>query len=139
MSKYKLIETKITDLKTLREVLEKLAPEFDVEPTFHQEPVHLHGFTGDIRPELAHVVIDRRFLSGMANDVGWFQEDDGTIVAIVSAYDSKVVKTRNLVESVAWDCMVAQTLEQARREGYTILETVRNVNGRVTDVVLDYA
>ncbi len=48
-------------------------------------------------------------------------------------------RCRQIVDAVAWDVNVEQTLSAAREEGYTVLSMERNAAGRVVDVVLDYA
>jgi hypothetical protein len=53
---------------------------------------HLHGYKGDAREELAHVVVPRAVVNqhlggGCSNDVGFARQADGTYSAIVSDYD----------------------------------------------------
>lgn len=53
----------------------------------HAEPQTLYGFQGDARPQKAHVIIRRKHISGLANDVGFAFKADGTCEAMISDYD----------------------------------------------------
>ncbi|NIV29321.1 MAG: hypothetical protein GWN58_07380, partial [Anaerolineae bacterium] len=75
----------------------------------------------------------------LSNDIGWLRNPDGTWSAIVSEFDMRQKRCRQIVDAVAWDVNVEQTLSAAREEGYTVLSMERNAAGRVVDVVLDYA
>jgi hypothetical protein len=139
MSKYKLIETDIASKEALIAVLAELCEQMNFKIHYHAEPVNLRGFEGDIRPEQANIVIDRRYLGNLSNDIGWLQNPDGTWTAIVSEFDMRQHRCRQIVDAVAWDVNVHQTLDAAKEQGYTVLSMERNAAGRVTDVVLDYA
>ena len=49
--------------------------------------LHLFGYAGDRRPEIAELVIRRRHVGGASNDLGFRRGEDGTYVPIVSDYD----------------------------------------------------
>ena len=46
------------------------------------------GYAGDIRPEMAQIILPRLSLSGASNDIG-FAYEDGSWTAIVSEYDRR--------------------------------------------------
>lgn len=48
---------------------------------------NLIGHKGDIRKEVAHVIIRRQIVGSMSNDVGFVKNPDGTFSAIISEYD----------------------------------------------------
>lgn len=48
---------------------------------------NLIGYKGDIRKEVAHVIIRRQNMGSMSNDVGFVKNPDGTYSAIISEYD----------------------------------------------------
>lgn len=63
----------------------------DIE--YHAVATNLYGYHGDKRKDVANIIIRRgavnRVLSGGAsNDIGFKVNGDGTIGAIISAYDS---------------------------------------------------
>lgn len=53
----------------------------------HETAQHLYGYRGDRRPQKAHVILPRKYVGSSSNDIGFFQEEDGTYTAIISAYD----------------------------------------------------
>jgi len=48
---------------------------------------NLIGYKGDIRKEVAHVIIRRQVVGSMSNDIGFIKNPDGTYSAIISKYD----------------------------------------------------
>lgn len=53
----------------------------------HQQAVQLEGYRGDKRQDTAEIVIPRRYVGGIANDIGFKLQEDGTYGAIISDYD----------------------------------------------------
>ncbi|MFI0404787.1 DUF1257 domain-containing protein [Actinomadura sp. 3N508] len=53
----------------------------------HDEPEPLYGYQGDARPERAEVVVRRRHIGSLSNDLGFRRRPDGTFEAIISGYD----------------------------------------------------
>jgi hypothetical protein len=84
MSKYAELKTVFTDGEHLVAALQELG----YQPTRHEVPIHLIGYHGDKRPEVAHVVIPRAQIGSASNDVG-FVRKDGVYQAIISDYDSR--------------------------------------------------
>lgn len=58
------------------------------------EALALHGYDGDRRPELADVVVRRRFLHSASNDLGFGKTADG-YVPVVSEWDSGYLSRRH--------------------------------------------
>lgn len=85
MSHFNKITTQMTDLKALVRALGRLGCEH-IE--VHNQSQSLYGFHGDARPQTAHVIIRRNYISASANDVGFEKQKDGTIIAHISDYDS---------------------------------------------------
>jgi hypothetical protein len=83
MSKFEGTATNMTEAEHLCAALEAVG----YSPTQHETPVHLYGFTGDKRPEVAHIVVPRNQIGGVSNDIGFFKEADGTYRAIISKFD----------------------------------------------------
>lgn len=53
----------------------------------HDKAVHLLGYGGDRRAQTAHVVIRRKHVGDMSNDLGFERMPDGTYRLHVSDYD----------------------------------------------------
>lgn len=113
MSAYSTTQTQFTDPDLLIEALRELG----YTPTICLDnPQHLTGYTGDTRPETAHIIIPRHQVGGASNDVGYIRGTDGTFRAIVSAYDSRThfapAKQQKL-SGVYADCKVKREAKRA--------------------------
>jgi len=53
----------------------------------HEEAQHLRGFMGDKRKQTAEVVIRKKHVGRMSNDIGFKRRENNTYEAIISAYD----------------------------------------------------
>jgi hypothetical protein len=85
MSHYTQVATSLRDQAALVAALKEMG--LDVES--HSVPQHLLGYQGDIRPEIAEVIVRRKFVGRASNDIGFVRGKDGTFRAIVSEYDRK--------------------------------------------------
>jgi 3-deoxy-D-arabino-heptulosonate 7-phosphate (DAHP) synthase len=54
----------------------------------HDTAVPLEGYHGDKRKDTAEIVIPRRAIGAMSNDIGFKRGEDGNYKAIISAFDS---------------------------------------------------
>lgn len=85
MSAYLTLLTPMTDRECLLAALAEIGfGSSKVE--VHETPVHLVGFRGDRRRQVAHVVIRREQLGSASNDVGFLASPTG-YQAFVSGYD----------------------------------------------------
>lgn len=85
MSAYTEQVTQITDADLLIDCLKESGIK---EVQKHDTAIQLHGVGGDKRKETAEIVIDRKFVGGAANDIGFKKQPDGTFKAIISQYDT---------------------------------------------------
>ncbi len=85
MSAYTEQQTQITDADILTECLKAKGVK---EVINHDTAVQLEGYHGDKRKDTAEIVIPRRAIGGMSNDVGFKKQTDGTYKAVISQYDS---------------------------------------------------
>jgi hypothetical protein len=60
-----------------------------VEVEVHDQPQHLLGYEGDVRPEQAEVIIRRQHVGPLANDIGFRKTESGSYEALVSEYDQR--------------------------------------------------
>ena len=103
---------------------EKAAAAVKAAVQIHGKPQHLTGYTGDVRKQVAHIVVPQATVNqylggGASNDVGFLRREDGTYEAIVSAYDEGSWWTQAAPRF--WQ--VAQTWEAeraARLKGYYV-------------------
>ena len=89
MSAYKKIECNIVDKETLLEALKSLG----FNPDVCNEPQNLKGYKGDVRKEVAHVIIPKdqiNFFTGASNDIGFlWNSKTEKYDFICSDYDKK--------------------------------------------------
>jgi hypothetical protein len=85
MSHFTTLRTQITDAKALAAALADLGFK-DVE--VHAAAQHLYGYQGDLRPQTAEVIVRRKHLGWLSNDLGFKRNAAGTFDAVISDYDS---------------------------------------------------
>ncbi|MDI7266602.1 MAG: DUF1257 domain-containing protein, partial [Myxococcota bacterium] len=59
------------------------------EVEVHGQPQHLFGYEGDVRPERAEVIVRRKHVGPLANDIGFRRTGGGSYEAVVSEYDQE--------------------------------------------------
>jgi hypothetical protein len=118
MSHYTTVKTKLVDQAALIAALQHEFAEIEV----HDQPQALIGYQGDVRPQRAHVIVRRTFISGVSNDIGFVRQEDGTYQAIISEFDERngygTAWLQRLTQRYSYHCAVSQ-LEQ---QGYTLAE-----------------
>lgn len=90
----------------------------------------LRGYQGDLRPEVAHIIVPRKYIHSGANDLGFTRTQNGTYKAIISEYD------RRMGLNEAWLGKVSQQyaflkLQQAARAKGTRLTTTHLKDGTI--------
>lgn len=85
MSHFSRIHTQIVDQDALVSALTDLG----YSPTVQDVPVPLEGYRGDVREQRAHVVVPRKQVGWLSNDLGFERTDDGTYRAWISDYDAR--------------------------------------------------
>lgn len=86
MSHFTTVRTRIVDAGALVAALADLGFEH-VE--VHETAQRLHGFLGDARPQTAEVIIRRKRIGWLSNDIGFKRSTEGTFEAIISEFDSR--------------------------------------------------
>jgi len=127
MSQYATIRTRIVDRDALVAALHEAGFEH-VE--VYETPQHLHGYVGDRRRRKTQVIIPRRCIGRLSNDVGFLKQRDGTYQAIISGYDRARFSDQwlnKLTQSYA----VAVAKSRLSAEGFTLLEETRDEAGAV--------
>jgi Protein of unknown function (DUF1257) len=86
MSHFTKLRTRITDADGLMKALADVGFK-NVEA--HETARQLYGYQGDVRPQTAEVIVRRKHISRMSNDIGFKRQADGTFEAIISQYDRR--------------------------------------------------
>ncbi len=136
MSHFTTIRTQIRDRDALVKALTDLG--FDQVEVYAQ-PQHLYGFEGDLRPQVAEVIIRRHYISGASNDIGFQRQDDGHFEAMISDYDRHRFN-RDWLNTLTQRYGYHQLLQTAAEQGFALEEqevladgTIRLVVGRWND------
>lgn len=116
MSAYKKIECEIVDKECLLEALELL----QFTPEIFAEPQSLTGYRGDVRKEVAHIIISRdqvNKFTGASNDIGFlWNSKENKYDFIVSEYDKSKLMDQRIIQAY-----VKVVLEKAlKKNGFKI-------------------
>jgi len=130
MSHYTETEVEVNDLDCFLDALVEASPnrEFTREMIeVSDEPQNLIGFQGDTRKQKANIIIRRKNIGSLSNDVG-FMLKDGKAVAFVSDYDSR---TYSESWSKSWKQSYAKNVatKAAKKAGYRVKQT--KVDGKI--------
>ena len=104
---------------------------FEGKVEVHKEAQPLYGYQGDVRSQMAHIIIRREHVGPAANDLGFERQPDGKYRVWVSDYDVKYNKYDD-----AWMGRLKQAygVEKARTEakkkGYRVSEQKQG-DGRI--------
>ncbi len=130
MSHFSNIRTRIVDRDALVSALEDLG----YSPTVYDVPVPLEGYRGDARDQRAHVVVPRRQVGRLSNDLGFERDDDGTFRAWISDYDSRKHNAKwmnQLTQKYAYRA----TVSSLERQRFDVVEQQQAKDGTVRLVV----
>jgi hypothetical protein len=84
MSHFTTMKTQLTSADAIQVALADVGyPESEA----HEEPQPLYGYQGDQRADRANVIVRRIHVGHASNDIGFLRQDDGTFLAVISAYD----------------------------------------------------
>jgi hypothetical protein len=131
MSHFTTIKTQIKDTGALVKALADVGFK-TVE--VHAEAQHLYGYQGDIRPQTAEVIVRRRYIGGLSNDMGFKQQVDGTFEAMISDYDQTRYSQawlNRLTQRYAYHALIAT----APTQGFTVEEEEVLADGTIRVVV----
>lgn len=138
MSAYVNVKTNITDLTCLIEALK----EFGWEPVIHEEAAPLTGYTGDVRKQKAHVIVPRKQIGRVSNDLGFLRNGDGSYSMVISQYDQVHIPTSKGLKdlqafqgAVTQKYAVSKAMANAKKLGLSIQSQETTASGEVKIVV----
>lgn len=67
------------------------------KPEMHKNAVSLYGYQGDKRSQKAHIVIPRKQVGSLSNDVGFERKSDGGFTLHASEYDRAWVNGKKIM------------------------------------------
>ena len=131
MSKYLVYdEIRFTDRRLLLAALADLGYA-EVE---EGEDLPLYGYRGDRRPETAHLVVRRRFVGRLSNDLGFVRTPQG-YVPIVSEYDQRVLHGGQFLPKLR-TAYAERVVDEVRRRLHGTAQ--RTVEGGVVKIRVRY-
>lgn len=87
MSHFTRLNTKISDTPSLLKALADLGfPHVES----HAVQENLYGYQNDKRAQKAEVIVRKKFIGDLSNDIGFSKDSNGHFVAIISEYDRGV-------------------------------------------------
>lgn len=84
MSHFTTVKTRLHDTQALVQALADLGFK---RVEVHDTPQHLFGYLGDQRQQTAEIIVRRRYVGWMSNDIGFKRGADGNFAAIISGFD----------------------------------------------------
>lgn len=137
MSKYLKVVTDIKDPTLLEQALAEVGEQLGFEFQRYATPQPLVGYQGDQRANRAEFIIRKRFVGRSSNDMGWAIQADGTYALIISEFDKRQSRAREIVNAVADGHATVRAESLARAKGYTTQRRV-NAQGQVQVVLNHY-
>lgn len=84
----------------------------------HQTPKQLMGYRGDIRNEVANIIIPKVNVGSMSNDIGFVKDESGKYRAIISEFDKRKYSQQwlnKLKQNYAFHCVKRQCERSGKR------------------------
>lgn len=130
MSKYKQIETQITEHDHITAALDEMGIPYEVG-----ENLALYGYEGRKRKETANVVVRKAYVGDSANDLGWcYDEETSTYRCVISEFDNTgrdddYSRATPIMEGVAQRAALLKLQELAFANGFAldVIEDSQNV------------
>ncbi len=122
MSHYATVQTELKSEDALVAALEALQTNWKGNiQVFTTTTMPLFDYVGKMRKDRANIIVPRKFVGGLSNDIGFLRQVDGTYSAIISDYDRNSMHYDD-----AWLAKLKQqyalqvVLKQQKARGYTV-------------------
>lgn len=129
MSRYATVKTEFKDDRALVDALVETGKWAIEQIEIHHEPQNLLGYRGDQRKEKANIIIRRKNIGRVSNDIGFLKEKDGNYKAIISEYDAHVKYGSQWVNQLKGNYAFHKLRRDQESRGRTVSRT-RCPNGR---------
>jgi hypothetical protein len=127
MSHFTTVRTKIVSTEALLQALAEMGyRKVDV----HEDPQPLHGFQGDERSQRAHVIIRRKQIGRLSNDIGFERQGDGSYRAWISEWDRQRYDER-WIEDLHRRYARHATQEALTAQGFKVADEVTDDDGTI--------
>ncbi|HZM81470.1 MAG TPA: DUF1257 domain-containing protein [Candidatus Limnocylindrales bacterium] len=96
----------------------------------HAQAQALVGYQGDRRAQMAEIIVRRKHIGRLSNDIGFARRGDGTFEAIISDFDRRKYG-RPWLDRLAHAYGRRATLRFAAEHGYSVEEQVERGQTRI--------
>lgn len=128
MSEFVLADSEYKDADCIKESLKELGYEHED----HQEPQTLFGYRGDERTQKANIIIRKKHVGTLSNDIGFLRKEDGTYQLIISEFDIGQAKTKQkLTVEMKQIYSKHVSLKTLKKMGCTLTSTKKLENGQI--------
>ena len=129
MSEYTIVEVQYSDPSCIKAALKDLGYVFEEHKTAQQ----LYGYAGDLREQVAHIIIRRKYVGSAANDVGFVRKANGNYELIISEFDRRKgsLSAKNFLESMKQMYGKHKALKQLKKMGTTVT-SIKSTSGFIT-------
>lgn len=125
MSHFTTIKTKITDAIALKKALADLG--YPVVEEGYNLP--LYGYQGDRRSQTADIVVRRKYISDLSNDLG-FKKKGSTYEMIISEYDIDLLG-KEFIGRIMQRYAYHKVLSEAKRHNWAKVKEEKMLDGTI--------
>lgn len=126
MSEYTTVDLEINDPDCLKDALKEMGYVFEE----HEIAQKLHGYQGDQREQLGHIIVRRKHVGAASNDVGFLKKPNGKYDLVISDYDTRVHGTK-FKEDLKQLYGKHKLVKQVKKMGYSIKSQKVDEQGRI--------
>jgi hypothetical protein len=127
MSHFTTLKTQITDARALQTALADLG--FKVVEV-HASAQPLHGFRGDVREQTAEIIIRRKYIGSLSNDIGFKRNASGSFDAIISEYD-RGKYSRDWLDRLTQRYAYHVARAKLQEQGFSLVAEENTTDGRI--------
>jgi hypothetical protein len=125
MSHYTTVKTKLIAVEIIKQALEEMG--FSIKCG---DNLPLYNYMGNKSSETADIVISRKQLNSVSNDIG-LKKVGGSYEIIISDYDSAALKTKNFVKELHQKYAYLHVKKELARTSFTVMKEYVHEDGTI--------
>jgi hypothetical protein len=131
MSHYTTIRTRISDMGSLICAVESMGYQYKTGKN-----LPMYDFCGNKTAYTADLVIPRKYLASVSNDIGFSRQEDGTYRLIISDYDQTAAKIKDFPQQIRQRYAYFKVKKELQLEdNKQIIEEKKHVDGSIEIIV----
>lgn len=128
MSEYTVVDAEMTDADCIKLALNELGYTSIEE---HEVAQPLVGYGGDTRQQKANLIIRRKNIGSVSNDIGFVKTADGKYQMIISEYDARASHGKKFTEQLKQLYSSHKVTKQVKKMGYRVKSKTVDADGRI--------